>query len=195
MEDSKKGNILVAEFKSVSRGMVVTDSMAKSASINIVRAGTLCPGKYVAIAEGGISALMSAESIAREQGGRHLFSSAMVSSINRKVIEAIGGNLGNPGPDGAIGIIEGPNMADLVSSSDIALNSARVDFIEYRLARGCGVNSFYIITGALSALSEAVKNAAAYLGERGSLLAYRIIPGPDRQVLRWIKSSLCSYQV
>jgi len=83
-------------------------------------------------------------------------------------------------------------MADLISSSDIALNSAQVDFIEYRLARGCGVNSFYIMTGILSALSEAVESASAYLEERGSLLAYRIMPGPDRQVMKWIKSSLCS---
>jgi len=191
MEDSGKGNILIAEFKSISRGIMVTDSMAKSASINIVRASTSCPGKYITIIEGEISALSSAESMAQEQGGRHLFNSAIVSGINHKIIEAIGGKLRSTGP-GSIGIIEGPNMADLISSSDIALNSAQVDFIEYRLARGCGVNSFYIITGTLSALSEAVENASAYLGERGSLLAYRIIPGPDRQVMKWIKSSLCS---
>lgn len=191
LQDSKKGNILIAEFKSISRGMMVTDAMAKSASINIVQASTLCPGKYITIVEGEISALLSAESIAQEQGGRHLFSSAIVSGINHKVIEAIGGRWRST-ESGAIGIIEGPNMADLINSSDIALDSAQVDFIEYRLARGCGVNSFYIMTGTLSALSEAVENASAYLGERGSLLAYRIIPGPDKQVMRWIKSSLCS---
>lgn len=191
MEDSIRRNILIAEFKSISRGIMVTDSMIKAASINIIQASTLCPGKYVAIVEGEISALSSAESIAEEQGGRHLFSSAIVSGINHKVIKAIGGELRSTG-SGAIAIIEGPNMADLISSSDIALNSAQVDFIEYRLARGCGVNSFYIMTGTFSALSEAVENASAYLEERGSLLAYRIIPGPDRQVMKWIKSSLCS---
>ncbi|HAJ95307.1 MAG TPA: hypothetical protein DCP02_03640 [Actinobacteria bacterium] len=191
MENSRRGNILIAEFKSISRGIMVTDSMSKSASINIVRASTSCPGKYVAIIEGEISALSSAEAVAQKQGGRHLFSSAIVSSINHKIIEAISGKLRST-EHGSIGVIEGPNIADLVSSSDIALNSARVDFIEYRLARGCGVNSFYIMTGTLSDLSEAVENASAYLEERGSLQAYRIIPGPDRQVMKWIRSSLCS---
>jgi len=93
MEDSRRGNILIAEFKSISRGIMVTDSMAKAASINIIQASTLCPGKYIAIVEGEISALSSAESIAEEQGGRHLFSSAIVSGINHKVIQAIGGEL------------------------------------------------------------------------------------------------------
>ena len=75
---------------------------------------------------------------------------------------------------------------------DIAAESAEVEFIEYRLARGCGVNSFYILTGGLSALKEAVGNAAEFLKGRGSLLAYRIISGPDVQVFRWMMSSLCN---
>ena len=191
MEESNKSNILIAEFKSVSRGIQVTDSMAKSAKISILQASTLCPGKYLTIAEGEISALKSAQKIAEDEGGRHLFSSSLISNIDEKITRAIGGKLSDP-DNGSIGIIEGPHMADLVNSSDIAVDSAPVEFIEYRLARGCGVASFYIITGTLSALSEAVNNAGQYLKSRGSLLAYRIIPGPDRQVLRWLKSSLCS---
>ena len=191
MEENRKSNILIAEFKSVSRGIRVTDSMAKSAKINILQASTLCPGKYLTIAEGEISDLNSAENIAGSEGGRHLFSSALISNIDEKVTGAIAGKLIDPG-SGAMGIIEGPQMADLVSSSDIAVDSAPVEFIEYRLARGCGVASFYIMTGELSALTEAADNAARYLKARGSLLAYRIVPGPDRQVLRWMKSSLCS---
>jgi len=65
---TKKGNIFVAEFKSVSRGIMVTDSMVKSAEVNIVQAGSLCPGKYLTILEGEISALISAGKIAEEQG-------------------------------------------------------------------------------------------------------------------------------
>jgi microcompartment protein CcmL/EutN len=191
MEESNKSNILITEFKSVSRGIQVTDSMAKSAKIIILQASTLCPGKYLTIAEGEISALNSAERIAETEGGRHLFSSSLVGSIDEKVTGAIAGKLIDPGSD-AIGIIEGPQMADLVNSSDIAVDSAPVEFVEYRLARGCGVASFYIMTGGLAALTEAVNNAARYLKERGSLLAYRIVPGPDKQVIRWMKSSLCS---
>jgi microcompartment protein CcmL/EutN len=191
MEESMKSNILIAEFKSVSRGIQVTDSMAKSAEINILQASTLCPGKYLTIAEGGISALNSAEKIAETEGGRHLFSSSLISNIDEKVTGAIAGKLIDSG-SGAIGVIEGPQMADLVNSSDIAVDSAPVEFIEYRLARGCGVASFYVMIGELSALTEAVNNASQYLKSRGSLLAKRIIPGPDRQVLRWMKSSLCS---
>ncbi len=186
----RKGNIFVAEFKSVSRGIMVTDSMVKSAEVNIVQASSLCPGKYLTILEGEISALASAGRTAEELGGRHLFSSFTVSGIDQRIIEAIGGDLAEVSGD-AIGIIEGPHMADLINSSDIAADSAEIDFLEYRLARGCGVNSFFIITGVLSAVDEAAVNASRFLGERGSLIAYRILPAPDRQVMKWMKSSLC----
>ena len=186
----KKGNILIAEFKSISRGIMVTDSMIKSAEVNIVQAGSLCPGKYLTILDGEISALTSAGKIAEEQGGRHLFSNFVVSGISHRIIEAIGGDLAEVSSD-AVGIIEGPHMADLINSSDIAVDSAAVDFIEYRLARGCGVNSFFIITGTFSAVDEATDDASRFLGERGSLIAYKVLPAPDRQVMRWMKSSLC----
>lgn len=185
-----KENIAVVEFKSISRGIVVTDEMLKTADINIVISGSLCPGKYLAVLEGEISALNSTLKVAERIGGRHLFSSFLISGISTKVLEAIKGKSSKKTFD-AIGIVESLQMADLINSSDIAVDSADIDFVEYRLARGCGVNSFYIINGQLSAVNEAAKNAVNFLGQNGSLIAYKVIPGPDREVWKWIKTSLC----
>ncbi len=43
------------EFKSIAKGMFVTDAMLKSAQVSLVLATTLCPGKYLTIVEGGTS--------------------------------------------------------------------------------------------------------------------------------------------
>ena len=190
MNNFKRGNIAVIEFKSVSRGITVTDSMLKESSVNIVLSSSLCPGKYLTIIEGEVSALNSAIKVAEKLGGRHVFDTQLISGINLKVIDAISGNIKEILLD-AMGIVESPQMANLISSSDIAADSAKVEFIDYRLARGCGVNSFYVLTGELSSVNEAVKNAVNFLGKNGSLIAYKIIPNPDREVWRWVKSSLC----
>ncbi|MCL4377545.1 MAG: BMC domain-containing protein, partial [Actinobacteria bacterium] len=55
-----KGNIAVVEFKSVSRGIIVTDYMLKAAKINLVIATALCPGKYLSIVEGDVEAVTKA---------------------------------------------------------------------------------------------------------------------------------------
>ncbi len=189
MNNNKKSNVAIVEFKSVSRGILVTDGMIKSARVDGVFAGTLCPGRYLTIVEGEVSAVESALETADKLGGRHVISSLIVSGINLKVIEAIGGDTVSA-PLESIGIIEGMQMANLISSADICVDSANVEFADFRLAQGCGANSFYIVTGTLSSVNEAVKNAAGFLKKYGSLEAYKIIPNPDRQVWKWLRTSL-----
>lgn len=183
-------NIAVLEFKSVSRGIQVTDSVVKASNVNLVLSTSLCPGKYLTIIEGEIDALETATEVARNEGGRHLFSDMVIGGIDMKVIRAIGGKLADK-PLGAMAIIESLQMAHLINSADIVIDSADVEFLDFRLARGCGVNSFFVITGTLSAVEEAARNAEEFLGERGSLIGKRIIANPDKEVVRWLKSSLC----
>ena len=189
MSDFKKGNIAVVEIKSIARGVTVTDGMVKAARISILLATSLCPGKYLTIIEGELDALDSAVKIAEKLGGRHIFSSVIIGRLNARVFEAIGGK--HIDALNALGIIESMHIADLINSADIAVDSAEVDFVEFRLARGCGVNSFYIITGDISSVSESVNNAAGFLGKKGSLIAKKIITNPGREVCHWAKSTLC----
>ncbi|MGM0366435.1 MAG: BMC domain-containing protein [Actinomycetota bacterium] len=188
--DKDIGNIAVMEFKSVSAGIQVTDSIIKAAQVNLVLSTSLCPGKYLTVVEGELDALDSSLKVAESEGGRHLFSSMVIGGIDMKVIDAIAGKVSQL-PLGAVGIVESLQMAHLINSADITVDTAEVEFMDFRLARGCGVNSFYIITGQLSAVQEAVGQASEFLAQKGAMIASKIIPNPDRQVLRWLSSSLC----
>lgn len=188
MNSENKSNIAVIEFKSISKGIAVTDEMLKSAEVNLVLASTLCPGKYLTVLEGEVSAVENAVRTADRLGGRHVFSSEVISGINSEVIRAIGGKLA-VAPLGSMGIIEGLQMSNLISSADRSVDSADVVFLDFRLGKGCGAVSFFVITGILSSVEEAVENAISYLGSCGSLIAYKIINNPDRQVIRWLRSS------
>jgi len=186
-----KGNIAVVEFKSISRGLIVTDAMIKAANVSLVLGTTLCPGKYLTIVEGNVAAVEKAQDTADRLGGRQVFSSFVVSGINKEVVEAISGNTAKPLKD-SIGIIEGIQMANLINAADISLDSAEVEIVELRLGKGCGVNSFYIITGSLASVDEACINAVNFLSERGALLAFRVIANPDKDLLRWLAPSMCT---
>ncbi len=185
-----KGNITVVEFKSVSRGLIVTDAILKAANVTLVLGTTLCPGKYLTIVEGDVAAVQKAQDTADRLGGRQVFSSFIVSGINNEVIDALSGNTAKP-ISNSIGIIESIQMANLINAADISLDSAEVEIVELRLGKGCGVNSFYIITGDLESVNEACRNAVSFLSERGALLAFRVIANPDKDLLRWLKPSMC----
>ena len=185
-----KGNITVVEFKSISRGLIVTDAILKTANVRLVLGTTLCPGKYLTIVEGDVAAVEKAQDTADRLGGRQVFSSFVVSGINNEVISAINGYSAKPLMD-SIGIIESIQMANLIKAADISLDSAEVEIVELRLGKGCGVNSFYVITGDLASVNVACGNAVSFLSERGALLAFRVIANPDKNLLRWLEPSMC----
>jgi len=185
-----EGNIGAVEFKSISRGIIVTDAMLKVSSVSLILATTLCPGKYLTIVEGEVSSVEKALDTADRLGGRHVFSSFVVSGINMEVIDAIGGRVTASLKD-SIGIVESLNMANLINAADISIDSADVEIVEMRLGKGCGVNSFYILTADIISVNEAVKNAAEFLAMQGSLIAYRVISGADKSLLRWLEPAKC----
>jgi microcompartment protein CcmL/EutN len=190
MTMKKESDLIVVEFKSVARGISVTDAMLKSALVELVIASSFCPGKYLSVLSGQVSALNSALKTAQQLGGMHLNSYEVVPGIDEKVTRAISGDLSELFAD-AVGIIESPQMASIIGAADVLVDAADVDFIDFRLARGCGVNSYFVFSGTFSAVAEANRQAVKFLEERGALLAFFVMPNPDRQVLRWLKSSLC----
>lgn len=185
-----ESNLAVVEFKSIARGIYTTDSMVKAANVSLVLATTLCPGKYLTIVEGDIAATGKAIATADSIGGRDVYSSQAINAINTAVINAIGGEVKQTIND-SIAVIESQKMADIISAADISIDSGEVEIVELRLGKGCGANSFYIITGQLTAVEEAVKNAVMFLKSEGSLLAYRIIKSPDKSILRWLEPAKC----
>jgi microcompartment protein CcmL/EutN len=186
----KESNLAVIEFKSIAKGLYVTDAMLKVADVRLVLASSLCPGKYLTIVEGETSAIDSSLKTADEIGGMHVYSSEVLNAINPKVIDAISGKMGEHSLE-TIAIIESMQIASLISSADDVSDAVPIEFVDFRLARGCGVNSFYIFAGEYSSVEEGALRAVQILKEKGALLAYRVIAGPDKEIFRWIKTSLC----
>ena len=48
------------EFKTTATGITATDAMVKTSEVEIVEAQTVCPGKYIAIVTGDLSAVKAA---------------------------------------------------------------------------------------------------------------------------------------
>lgn len=190
-EEKKIGNIAVVEFKSVARGISVTDAMIKAADVRTILSTTLCPGKYLTIVEGDLDAVTSSLDVAEDLGGMHVFSSFVVSGIGHEVIDAIGGRL-DEDIRGAVSIVESLQMANLINAADISMDAADVGFVDFRLGRGCGVNCFYVLTGTLTDIKEATVQATDFLKGLGSLIAYRIIASPDPELVRFLRSAYCN---
>ena len=56
------------EFKTTATGVTAADAMVKTSDVEIVEAQTVCPGKYIAIITGDLSAVKAAVDTAEKPG-------------------------------------------------------------------------------------------------------------------------------
>ena len=168
------------EFKTVASGITAPDILLKTADIEVVQAGPVCPGKYIATIAGEISAVKASIEAAERYNSAMLIDKFLLGAPHETVQPAICGALERKNK-GAVGIIETFTAASAVVAADTAAKTALVELIEVRLAKGMCGKSYVILTGSVSAVTAAIDKAKAGV-EDGLLLDTSVIAGPDERL-------------
>ena len=153
----------MVEYKTVSAGITAADAMVKTSEVSIIEAQTVCPGKYIAIITGDLSAVKAAVDNAKEMHGLHLIDSFV---------------LGNPHES----ILETYDASSIIVAADEAAKTAIVDLIELRIARGMCGKSYMLLTGEVAAVEAAIEKAKEAIKDRGMFLDSSVIAHPDAQI-------------
>ncbi len=175
----------IVEYKTVSAGVVAADAMVKTSDISVIEAQTVCPGKYVVIITGDLSAVDAAVNTARVQHGDHLISSFVLGNPHESIFPAIYGAT-EIEEVSALGVLETYDAASMVVAADEAAKTAIVDLVEIRLARGMCGKSYMMITGEIAAVQAAIERAKQTVGKEGMYLDSSVIAHPDAQIRKAI---------
>ncbi len=173
------------EFKTVSAGVTATDQMVKAADVDLIEAQTVCPGKYIAIIAGELSAVRSAVERGKITRGDELISSFVLGNPDDALFPAIYGTV-TVEDARALGILETYDAASIFVAADIAAKTAVVNLIEIRVAKGMCGKSYVMLTGEVAACEAAIAAAKAEAAERGMYLDSSVISGPDRRLWKTI---------
>ena len=168
------------EFKTVASGITATDIMLKTAEVDVIQAGAVCPGKYLATIEGELSSVKAAIEAAEAYNSGMLIDKFILGNPHESVSPAISGAL-EINNKSAIGIIETFTAASAVVAADTAAKTALIELVEIRLAKGMCGKSYVILTGSVSSVTAAVERAKAGI-EDGLLLDTSVIAGPDKKL-------------
>ncbi len=175
-----KKAIGMVEFKTVSSGMRAADCMVKTAEVELIQADTVCPGKFLALISGDLSAVNAAVEAASLIDSEQLIDTFVLGNPHDSIFSALYGasEIGNPN---ALGILETFSAAAAVVAADVAAKTALVDLIELRLARGMCGKSYLLLTGEIAAVEAAIERAKQGTGENGMFLDSAVIPRPDKK--------------
>lgn len=171
------------EFKTVSAGITAADSMVKTADVELLEAETVCPGKYIALIAGGLSAVNAAVERAKETRPEELIDSFVLGNPDAAIFPAIYGTT-QIGEVHALGIMETYDAASAIVAADVAAKTAIVELIELRIAKGMCGKSYLLLTGEVAACEAAIAKAKASVAERGMFLDSSVIAHPDPQICK-----------
>ncbi len=169
------------EYTTVSTGILAADTMAKTADVQIIEAQVVCPGKYIVIIGGELSAIKASVDAAKTINGDKLVDSFVLGNVHEGVFPAIYATVDVENPR-ALGVVETFSGASAIVAADAAAKTADVTLVELRIARGMCGKSYMLMTGEVAAVQAAVDNAKAAAGDKGMLLDYSIIPNPDMKL-------------
>ena len=175
----------MVEYKTVSAGVVAADAMVKTADISIIEAQTVCPGKYIVIITGDLSAVDAAVNRARAQHEEQLISSFILGNPHESIFPAIYG-AAQIEEVSALGILETYDAATMIVAADEAAKTAVVDLIELRLARGMCGKSYMFLSGEIAAVEAAIARAKNTVAKEGMYLDSSVIAHPDEQIRKAI---------
>lgn len=173
------------EFKTVSAGITAADQMVKTADVELLEAQTVCPGKYIALIAGDLSAVNAAIERAKKTKPEELIGSFVLGNPDESIFPAIYGT-SQIEQVNALGILETYDAASIIVAADIAAKTAIVHLIELRIAKGMCGKSYMLITGEIAACEAAIEKAKASVGEKGMFLDSSVIAHPDPQICKSI---------
>lgn len=174
-------SIGLVEVKNVSKGIAVTDEMLKSAGVQLIQSGSVCPGKYVTIVGGDLSAIKASVERAGLVADDSLIDSFVIGNLGDKVFEAMCGTV-DVDKKQALGIVETFTASSIIEAADAAVKAAMVTLIEVRVARGMGGKCFVTMTGEVADVKSAVEAAAALAARDGVLINSEVIPNPHPEL-------------
>lgn len=173
------------EFKTVSAGVTAADTMVKTASVELIEAQVVCPGKYIALISGDLSAVRSAVDAAKNQNEEQFIDSFVLGNPHESIFPAIYGTT-HVEDISALGILETFNAASIIVAADEAAKTAIVNLIELRIAKGMCGKSYLYLTGEVAAVEAAIARAKSVTASEGMYLDSSVIAHPDEQICKSI---------
>ncbi len=168
----------MVEMTTVSTGYLAADEMAKAADVEILQAEVTCPGKFVILVTGELSAVRASVDRAAGRYADKVIDTFVLGNPHESIFPAIYGTA-QPEKIDALGILE-------IVAADMAAKTAVVELIELRLAKGMCGKSYMTLTGSVSAVQAAIDRAKAEAGDKGMFLDSAVIARPSDKLMKYI---------
>jgi microcompartment protein CcmL/EutN len=161
------------ELDSIAAGIAAGDAMAKRAPIEVIRAGTVHPGRYLVLVGGAVADVEEALEAGQETATTSVRDVVFLPNVHPGVVAGMRG-VRREATAEALGIIETDTVASTIRAADAGLKGARVQLLELRLADDLGGKGYLLFGGPIAEVEAAVEAGVGAAGAADGL-AWHVI--------------------
>lgn len=173
--------IAMVEYSTVATGIQAADIMVKTAEVELIEAEVVCPGKYIVLISGDLSAVRAAVDSSKTHFPAKLIDSFVLGNPHESIFPAIYGATDVENPR-ALGVVETYSAASIIVAADVAAKTSLVDLVELRIAKGMCGKSYLLMTGEVASVQAAVDKVKADLKDTAMFLDSSVIANPDMKM-------------
>ncbi len=178
-----RNSIGLIELSSISVGYLVTDTMLKTASVNLVLSRTVCPGKFIVMVWGDVAAVEASVAAGIQAGQGYLVNDLVIPNLHEQIYPAMTATAMIEETD-ALGVIETFDIVSTILAADASAKAADVTLCEIRIAMAIGGKAFYTLTGDVAAVEAAIQAGMQSLEEKGLVVHSVVIPRPRPELFQ-----------
>jgi microcompartment protein CcmL/EutN len=167
--------LALIEFSSIATGIKAADAMVKKAPIDVIKSGTVQPGKYLVMVGGQVADVEESLAEGKEVGKAFLVDFVYLPQVHPEVVAAIGGGR-VPQVTDALGVVETTTVAASIHAADAGIKGAEVKLVEVRLADGLGGKGIVLYAGLVADVEAAVELGVGVLNRPELLVRQVVIP-------------------
>jgi len=164
--------LALLDFSSIAVGIEAADAMVKQAQLDVIRTGTVQPGRYLVLIGGSVGEVQESLATGRAVGGDTVLDHVFLPHVHPDVVRAIGGGR-TEAPRDAVGVIETSTVAAAIRAADSGIKGAEVRLLEVRMADGLGGKGIVMYSGMVADVETAVGIGCAEI--RPGLLVRQVV--------------------
>lgn len=173
------------EFRSISKGIEVSDYIVKKANVEILFCKTICPGKFLVIITGDEGAVDEAINFGEEISGKSLVDRFKLHAVSPVIIDAFRNKYETKEIIDAIGVIETNKVCTGIVALDQVLKAGNVKLIKMQMALCISGKLVFTVTGPVSSIEY------GFLETKNILSTHEyenraIIPSPSEEIKKYL---------
>ena len=180
--------IALLELNSIPAGTETADAMVKRAPIELLRVGTVHPGKYLILIGGSVAAVEESYIEGWRVAGDALTGQILLPDVHEHVYESVNGKR-RPNDGDALGIIETSSIPANVLAAEKAVKMANVVLVEIRLGDGLGGKGVTSVTGKLEDVQASIAAGLASVENADIVTRSVVIPSQHAELRERVDQS------